>query len=196
MKRYFIRLQFKEAAIMLPKFLLGMLVFSLLIVAVGIIGSKTLYGNSNSTMFSVAINIPENDPLVSLAYNTIIQMDDLTDYVEFIETDEETGTKLLRDGRVYGLVSIPEGFINDIMVGTNTPARIILPKNLGFESTIFRQIVEAGSRTMGYVQAGIYALSDTAYKFDASYEELINSNESINTAYIQYVLSQIGRAHV
>ncbi len=46
----------------------------------------------------------------------------------------------LRAGKLFGVMEVPEGFVQDIMNGTNTPVRIILPEGAGLESRIFKEL--------------------------------------------------------
>ena len=192
MKLFLLKLQTKEAFRLLPKFLLGMLIFSMLTIGVAYAASNMLYKNDAPVLFKVAAVLPEDDPLVRLGYNTIKSLETLEGYCEFVETTPEDGLKMLKSGEVYGLITIPFGFINDIMNGINTPATITLPGNAGFEATVFLQVIDSASDSLAYVQSGIYALSDTAYHFDAPYEEIAHSNEVINDAYVRLVLRRDG----
>ena len=88
------------------------------------------YINSGTGLFfKIAVVLPADDKLVNLGFSMLTQMDSLDDYCEFIQTDDESAKKMLRDGEVYGIVYIPEGFVEDVLNGRNTPAVVILPDN-------------------------------------------------------------------
>ena len=76
---------------------------------------------------------------------------------DFEYMDKEEGVRKLKDGQLYAVMEVPEGFVQDIMNGTNTPVRIILPRGAGLESRIFKELTDAGAKTLGASQAGIYA---------------------------------------
>lgn len=85
-------LQFKSALRLLPKLLLGSIVFAFLAFCIGYAGVKSL-GSGNHLFFKVAAILPENDALVSIGFNMLTGMDGLKDYCEFITTDEASAKK-------------------------------------------------------------------------------------------------------
>ncbi|MGN1188024.1 MAG: ABC transporter permease, partial [Lachnospiraceae bacterium] len=164
----YFKLQLKSALLCIPKLIAGTLLFSCIAVLIGYAGSKTLYHNDSLFYFRVAAVLPENDPLVNIGFNMLTGMNSLKDYCEFIRTDEDNAKELLERGEVYGIVYIPQGFVEDIMNGKNTPAQILLSGSSGIETALFRSVLNAGSNTLAYVQSGIYALYDTYSRFGVS----------------------------
>lgn len=181
-------LQLKSALRLLPKLLLGSIVFAFLAFCIGYAGVKSL-GSGNHLFFKVAAILPENDALVSIGFNMLTGMDSLKDYCEFITTDEASAKKMLEQGEIYAIVYIPEGFVEDVLSGRNTPAKIILPDNPGIETVIFRSVLNAGSATLAYVQSGIYAMTDAYIEFDMS-DRIASASDKMNDDYIHFVLNR------
>ena len=185
----YFKLQLKSALLCIPKLIAGTLLFSCIAVLIGYSGSKTLYHNDSLFYFRVAAVLPENDPLVNIGFNMLTGMDSLKDYCEFIRTDEDNAKKLLEHGEVYGIVYIPQGFVEDIMNGKNTPAQILLSGSSGIETALFRSVLNAGSNTLAYVQSGIYALYDTYSRFGVS-SLITDASDRLNNEYLHFTLQR------
>ncbi len=192
LKKYiiFLQLQTKAALLMLPKIFLCMLIFALLLVTAGFGATKLLSNNQSLFFFKIAAALPEEDALVSTAFNIIANMDSLDGYCEFIETDIDTAREMLKNGEIYGIIEIPEGFVEDVLYGVNTPARVIIPDDTGMETMLFKAVLNAGSDTLAFVQSGIYAVMDTYDKYDISSEETNKANEDLNMEYIHFFFNR------
>ena len=177
-------LQLKSAFRYIPGLFAGTLLF-------GFLTFLTAFACLNSSdtqtklFFKIAVVLPSDDTLVNLGFNMLTQMESLKDYCEFIQTDHATAETMLKKGEVYGIVYIPEGFVEDVLNGQNTPARIILPDNPGIETSLFRSVLNAGSDTLAYVQSGIYALSDTYNHFGLS-DKIAAATDELNDYYIRF----------
>lgn len=181
-------LQLKSALRLLPKLFSGTIVFAFLAFCIGFAGVKSL-GDGNHLFFKVAAVLPEDDALVNIGFNMLTGMDSLKSYCEFITTDAKNAERMLKDGEVYAVVYIPEGFVDDVLSGRNTPAKIVLPDNPGIETVIFRSVLNAGSATLAYVQSGIYAMSDAYIEFDMR-DRIPDATDKMNDDYIRFVLNR------
>ena len=184
----YILLQLKSAFRYIPGLFAGTLLF-------GFLTFLTAFACLNSSdtqtklFFKIAVVLPSDDTLVNLGFNMLTQMESLKDYCEFIQTDHATAETMLKKGEVYGIVYIPKGFVEDVLNGQNTPARIILPDNPGIETSLFRSVLNAGSDTLAYVQSGIYALSDTYNHFGLS-DKIAAATDELNDYYIRFVVNR------
>lgn len=186
---HYLRLQFKAAFRLVPKLIAGMIVFAFLAFLIGYAGSKTLSKSGRLFYFRVAVVLPENDPLVNIGFNMLAEMESLKSYCEFIRTDEDAAKDLFASGDVYGIVYIPEGFVEDVLNGTNTPAKILLPDNSGIETVLFKSVLNAGSSTLAYVQSGIYAMTDTYIHYGIG-SAVSDASDRLNNEYIRFVMAR------
>lgn len=184
------QLQAKSALLMLPKIFLCMAIFTVLLVSAGFGAVRLLSNNQSLFFFKIAVALPEDDKLVNTAFNIVANMDSLEGYCEFIETDIYTAREMLEKGEIYGIIEIPEGFVEDVLYGVNTPAKIIIPDGTGIETLLFRAVLNAGSDTLAFVQSGIYAVMDTYDKYGISAEETNKANEDLNMEYIQFFFNR------
>lgn len=185
---FYMLLQLKSAFKLIPGFIAGTLLFCFMTFCAGYAGVKSI-DNGTHLFFKVAVVLPDDDTLVNLGFNMLTQMDGLKNYCEFIKTDETSAKEMLKNDEVYGIVYIPEGFVEDVLNGQNTPAVVILPDNPGIETVLFRCVLNAGSNTLAYVQSGIYAMSDAYTHFGLS-DRIAESSDSLNDYYIRFVLNR------
>lgn len=184
----YLLLQLKAAFKFIPVLFAGTILFGFLAFCIGYAGSRSI-GGGTRLFFKVAVVLPEDDSLVNIGFNMLTQMESLKDYCEFIQTDRNSAETMLKNSEVYGIVYIPEGFVEDVLNGQNTPAVVILPDNPGIETSIFRTVLNAGSDTLAYVQSGIYAMTDAYNHFGLS-DRIMESSGKLNDHYIRFVMNR------
>lgn len=184
-------LQIKTSFKQLPKILLSLLVFSIIAGVIGFAGSSLIYDKDNATKASikVAAVLPKDDALINMGFKTVINMESLASFCEFIMTDEDTAMDMMDNKEVFAVVIIPEHFIDDIQTAKNTPARVIISKNSGFETSLFRSVIDAGANSLSYVQSGIYA-TDDMLKITGYYDHKKEAEDSLNNTFIKYALNR------
>lgn len=185
---YFI-IQCKSAWRIVPNMFAKTVLFAFLAVIIAYAGARSLYGSDHLFYFKIAAVLPENDSMVTLGYNMLMEMGGIEEYCEIIDADEETAIKLLKQGDVYCVIYIPEGFVEDVLNGTNTPAKLILPDNLGLETVIFKSVLNAGASSLAYAQAGVYAVSDVYYMYDLR-AEADDAIDRVNQDYFRFVFNR------
>lgn len=184
----YILLQLKSAFKYIPKLFAGTLLFGFLTCCIAFACINSSNAQTN-LFFKIAVVLPENDTLVNLGFGMLSGMESLKDYCEFIQTDQSHAEEMLKKGEVYGIVYIPEGFVEDVLSGRNTPATVILPDNPGIETSLFRSVLNAGSNTLAYVQSGIYALTDTYSHFGMT-DRISSATDELNEYYIRFVINR------
>ena len=93
----------------------------------------------------------------------------------------------MENGELLASLLIPEGFVQDIMSGVNTPVPVLLPENAGVESRIFKELADAGAQTLSAAQAGIYAGDELLDLFHCS-EARAQLERDLNRLYLEYSL--------
>ena len=153
----YLKLELKRACKKLPHIIAGAIVLLLLAVTVAFLASRMLYGDQAAGRITVGVVLPEGDAVAQKAVAMVSSLESVKSICDFEYMDKEEGVRKLKDGQLYAVMEVPEGFVQDIMNGTNTPVRIILPRGAGLESRIFKELTDAGAKTLGASQAGIYA---------------------------------------
>lgn len=153
----YLKLELKRACKKLPHIIAGAIVLLLLAGTVAFLAGRMLYGEQAAGRITVGVVLPETDAVARKAVSMVSSLESVKSICDFEYMDMEESMKMLQEGRLYAVMEVPEGFVQDIMNGTNTPVRVILPKGAGLESRIFKELTDAGAKTLGASQAGIYA---------------------------------------
>lgn len=186
-----LKCEIKRAVKLLPRLFTGAILLSVLIGMIAFLGSSLLYKDQVVGKVSVAVVIEAEDEASRLMINTLENMESVKKTCNFIETTKEEAYQMLYDGRIYGIVLVPQGFVGSIMDGTNTPATVVLPNGSGLEAGIVRELTTAGATSLSAAQAGIYAISDYSRKHDKN-EVFSEIEKQINLVYMDYVLPRDG----
>ncbi len=157
----FLFFQIKSTLRSLPRLVICTAVFAAAVTALGICGNAALgRGMEDSVNVRVAAVIPEEDSDIALAFSLIANMDSLKSVCEFEILDIDDALDKMDRGELSAIIQIPEGFINSLMYGENTPGNVIVPENAGMESLLFCSLIGAGAQFLSYSEAGIYAVGD------------------------------------
>lgn len=159
--------QIKSSFSIVPRLLVCALVLTLALATVGISGNKLLNEDRTEISAKVAVVLPENDPVLRLAFGMYVSMDSMNKLASFtILHDREEALELISNKEVSAVAVLPNGFIDAILDGTSTSPELILPTDMGVESMIFSTILDAGARSLAYGQATTRTLSDIIAKYD------------------------------
>ena len=189
--RVLFELQMKTAFRLLPKMIAMTTIFGVLVVLVGICGTKMLDRSQNSECYNIAIVLPDDgNAYTKLAFDFLGEVDTLKDVCNFIQMDSDRAYKGLNDGSLFAIILVPDNFVNHIMDGTNTPAKIILPQSGVYsKSALFRELVKAGSTDLSTAQAGIYAVDDVCSQYGIP-DGVTQSEDYLNIQYFSYALNR------
>lgn len=185
MNKYWILfvLELKSVLKSVPKILLISILFFL-------VGGFAIYGVNRYSAASVKekssialVYEGEADTYTQMAFSFIRNMDTVKNLCSFEEMDKDTALTLLEAGELEAVILLPESMVESIFNGTNTPAKIIFPRNGNFiQSQTFKELIHAGCLDLSVAQSGIYAVSD----FLNSYE----ADGYLNAEYMSYVLKR------
>lgn len=183
----YFELELKRAWKRLPHIYAGAMALFFLMGAVAFLSSQTLYGDAVTGRISVGVVLPPEDVLAKKVVDMVSSLGSVKSLCDFEYVDREEGLRQLQDGGLYAIMEIPAEFVDDIMDGTNTPVQILLPSSAGIEGQIFRELADAGAKTLGASQAGIYAGSQLCqiYGLDSSIGQL---EADLNRIYLGYSL--------
>lgn len=188
------KLQIKAAFGSVGKIILGTLGLTVLVALVSVgINMASQSGDREERMI-VAIVYPQDDDntYIKMAFNMISNMDTVSEVCAFEQTDKDTAYRGLKDGKYTAAVIIPKGFIDDIMVGINTPAEVVYSKKgVNNTSMLFREMLNAGASDLSSAEAGVYSLDDifnTLLKNKKKY--MTDAENELNEIYFTYALNR------
>ena len=113
----------------------------------------------------------DDDMLTRLAVSYVESMESVKSLCSLEKTTETEGKRRLEEGELSALIVLPENVINEILSGSNTPARLYLPEAAGegvTGSRIFEELANAGLNMLQTAQAQIYAATDLSVRLGQS----------------------------
>lgn len=183
-------MKMKKFIKLVPAIVLETLLFGLILLAVGAYASKAVYGEKAIGEIKVGIVSEEEDKMTGMLLKFVESMDSVKDTVSFVRLTEEEARQGIREEEIYAAVMIPEGMVDSIISGENTPVKILLGSAYSrAETDVFVQFTKAGAKLLTTAQAGIYA-ADTLC-LEMGWEEGIPWTENyLNEAYLKYALER------
>lgn len=170
---FFIRLtiiKIKRMLRFLPGILAGALALCVISGILAFCASSLLYGGETVDKQQVGIVYPEGDRYIPLVLDMLENMDSVAAVSEFVPaTDEQTALDMLERGELDAAVILPERFVQGVYYGDDVRARVILPRNGGVYTELFKGLADNGMRMLTAVQSGIqsaYYAADGDYSAD------------------------------
>lgn len=187
----YLKLELKRALKNIPYFFAGAIVLTVLLGTIAFSASKMLYQGRSVGQIEVGVVLPEGDAVAGQAISMITSLESVGSLCNFTYVDEEQGREMMRRGELYAMMVIPQGFVEDIINGTNTPISVVFPANAGLEASIFRQLTSSGAKTLGIAQAAIYAADEFCYLHGMT-GSIQTVEDDLNAIYMKYAVSRSG----
>lgn len=185
----FLLFQLKASLRVLPRILFSTVILALVVISVGFCGSKIMSTDAKKVNANIEIVIPPDDTTLLMAFQIYTNMDSIASIATcHLSESKEAAFDALEEGRAAAVVAIPSGFIGGILNGTNIPANVYLPPNAGIESTIFTSVVDAGVKSLAYVQSAIYAVTDVVLAHNMGNDVLTEAEDYLNDVNIDLAL--------
>lgn len=185
----YILLEYKRFIKTIPGLLTGTIALALIAWLIAFCAENILSPDSSETYkVKVALVFDDDSPLMKMLTD-LLKDSDCTSSCEFIDTDIETARRMVENNQVAAAIVIPDGFVESVKNGSNTPIDVEFANNSTIIALILRQLSVAGAGTLSAAQAGIYAQYDLYYNYDLmSYDSA--ANEYLNEVYLKYVLQR------
>lgn len=172
-----------------PKLLLGTFCLTFVVVLMSVGLNYAMKDNGNAEMLRVAVVLPQDDSdqYVKKAFEFLGDMDNVKSVCRFVMKDEDTAIRGLKDGTYAAVVMIPENFINDIIYGKNTPAKIIFPgQGVNNTSMLFREMINAGGSDLSTAEAAIYASEEVLTKITGGRAYIDKVDNDLTATFFSY----------
>ena len=183
-------MELKRALKRLPHILAGAAVLVVLMGAAALLAGKLLYGGQAVERIPVGVVLPEEDALAGQAMRMVSSLESVKSLCDFTYIEEEATGEKLKKGELFAVLKMPDGFIQDIMSGVNTPVTVILPENAGAESRIFKELTDAGAEILGSAQAGIYSGDELLSEYGLT-DKMAVFERDMNQIYLTYSLPRM-----
>lgn len=183
----YIKLELKRALKKLPNLYAGAIVLLFLMGTIALVAVQTLYQDERTGRIAAGVVLPQEDRVAAQVLQMLESLDSVKSICDFQYMTWEESQKALQQGKVYLVIEVPEGFVSDIISGTNTPLRLIFPQNAGLEAAVFSELAKAGADTLAASQAGIYAGGEllSSCQLESSLAQL---EADLNQLYLSYSL--------
>lgn len=121
----------------------------------------------------------EESMLMDLAVSYVQDMESVKSLCSLEQvSSEQEGVRMMEEGTLAALVVLPEDVINEILSGSNTPAKLYLPERSALEeggfsavgSMLFQELANAAIGMLGTAQAEIYASSAILNQLSVAYD--------------------------
>lgn len=183
-------LELKRALKRLPHILAGAAVLVVLMGAAALLAGKLLYGGQAAGRIPVGVVLPKEDALAKQAMRMVSSLESVKSLCDFVYIEEEEAADQLDKGELFAVLRMPDGFVQDIISGVNTPVTVILPQNAGTESRIFKELTDAGAKILGASQAGIYSGDELLSGYGLADETAVFERD-MNQIYLSYSLPRM-----
>lgn len=186
----FMLFQLKSVSRDLPRLLICFVALALIILIAGVCGNSILNKKETPLNIKVGAVTPEEDDRVNFGFAMLEGMESVRDVCTFEKMDLDTAKDKLEKGEIAFIAYLPEGFVDSILNGENTPGYVITPENANTETLLFCSVLDAGCHTFSYVQAGIYSVSDFLRDEHCSKAQIREVEEDVNMFYLRYAFNR------
>ena len=159
-----LRMELKRAAAQLPSMLWKAVILTLII-------SVTVFcavyfvngGNDKEPAVNIGYSAPQEDVLIQFAISYIENMESMQGWCHLVPMDTDEGLESLYNSDILAFIEFPEGMVEDIISGENSPATLYLTDTGLNESVlgeVFEELADSGISILQMAQAQIYATAD------------------------------------
>ena len=166
---FYLKLELKRALKCLPLMAAGAAVLMFFMGAAALLAGKALYGGQAAGRITVGVALPENDILAKQVTSMLSSLESVKSICDLSYMSREECLEGMENGELLAALLVPEGFVQDIMSGVNTPVSVLLPE------------------TLSAAQAGIYAGDEVLDQFHCS-EARAQLERDLNRLYLEYSL--------
>ncbi len=189
MRLVYLKLELKRAFKRLPALYAGAIMLFAMAGVIALLSNRMLYDDAAVGRVAVGVALPKEDAVAKKVVQMISSLDSVKSVCDFRYMDRESCLEGLEQGDLYAVLDVPEGFVQDIMNGTNTPVTVWMAEDTGIEGRIFQQLADAGARTLSASQAGIYAGNELYRKLGIE-EAISQLEQDLNVKYMDYSLQR------
>ena len=191
MKRYlfWLKIECKRAAALLPGILLKAVVLVFAIGMIAFCANKVLFSQEEEKQIRIGF-VAEDNALTDMLLMFIENMESVKKWCDLVPVSEEEGMEMLKQGEFLGLAVLPENVVEEILSGSNEPAKLYLAEDLAPLGLVFDELASAAVRLLQLAQAQIYATYDLAEDWNIARADRSEMCDRINLLNLQVALSR------
>ncbi len=174
--------------------IMGAIVLTVLVGTVAFCASRALYGQKLMDTIRIGIVLDTDEEVTSssvlgMAMSFLENMESVKATCEFVYCDEDEAYEYLEHGEFAAVMRVPKRLLEDIIDGTNTPVQVIFANEDSLTAAMLQTLTDAGARTLGAAQSGIYAVYDL-YIEQGMDEQLQDAYDHLNGQYLHLALAR------
>lgn len=182
-----LKLQWKRLIKAIPRLLIGA-VIPVIFAGMTVFFTLKVGENGEAQKTKVALVNYDSENSLSFVLPYVMQADAAGAFLfEFM--DEQHALSALSDGTVCAVLLFPKGMLSGILDSTNVPATLLLPENSSLPSILLSKFAEAGTKTLGSAQAGVYTACDL-YREYGFYDHVSDITDRVNFKNLPYATSR------
>ncbi len=191
MKRYlfWLKIECKRAAALLPGILLKAVVLVLTIGMIAFCAGKVFWGQEEEKRISIGI-VAEDNGLTDMLLTFVENMESVKKWCDLVSVTEEEGMEMLEQGELMGLAVLPKDVVEEIISGSNEQAKLYLSDNLAPLGLVFDELASAAVRLLQVAQAQIYATYDLTEEWGIAGADYAKMCDKINLLNLQIALGR------
>lgn len=191
MKRYlfWLKIEWERAVALLPKMIAKAVVLILLICTSVFLVSQAFSGQVKEKQISIGFAAEDNE-LTDVLLMFVNNMESVKRWCHLVSVSQEEGMEMLKQGELLGLAVLPSNVIEEIISGSNAPAKLYLAEDLAPLGVAFDELAGAAVRVLQLAQAQIYATYDMAEQWDVSKTAESELCDEINNLNLQLALNR------
>ncbi|MDD3369345.1 MAG: ABC transporter permease [Lachnospiraceae bacterium] len=187
----YLKLQLKQAKAAFPRSIAASSLLLVLIGSIAILGIHFLYQGKLVDQIRIAVVADETNPMTKLLLSYVSNMESTEALCVFENVEESRGLEGIKQGTYAACMILPETVVEDILNGTNTPVRVVLPENGGIGTILLQELTDAGADMLSVAQAEIYATYDLVVD-TRMYDRLAELEAKVDKQNLDMALNRTG----
>lgn len=191
MKRYlfWLKIEWERAVALLPQMIAKVFVLILLICMSVFLVSQAFSGQVKVKQISIGFVAEENE-LTDALLMFVGNMESVKKWCNLVSVSQEEGMEMLKQGELLGLAILPDNVIEEILSGSNAPAKLYLAEDLAPLGVAFDELASAAVGLLQLAQAQVYATYDMAGQWNISKAVRTKMCDEINSFNLQLALNR------
>ena len=183
-----IKMEYKRAAVMLPLLLLRS---ALAVCIIGSMIALLLHWTEKKEETTMKIGyVAQEDTYTRLAISYIEDLDVFEGWCKLLPVTEEEGRAQLQKEQLDALLILPENVIQEILNGTNAPAKLLMSKQSSAYHMILEELTDAGINMLSIAQGEIYTVYELFSELGLAREELQAICDEVNAYNLNLVFGR------
>lgn len=158
---------------------------------------RLLYHENELPKAVIAVASSEDTAMTQFALEYVESIPSFSAMFTIVQTEESIGRQMLQEHSAAALLIIPEGTVESILNGTNTPIEFIFADTffseasdsapLSLSAALLSELADAGVHILSCAQSGIYTTAVLAADSDIPMQQLF---EDINYRNLQHAMTR------